>query len=201
MVKFIIIRHGYSQFNKEKKFTGQTDVPLDALGVLQAERTAEYILNHFKVDAVYSSDLSRAINTAEPVARALNLQIHLDSDLREIYLGDWQGRFLDEVKKTQEYALWNAEIGNYGDRENHSQLLERAKKVFQRIAEENEGKCVLVSSHGGVVNSMTREWLGAENADKVKFPGNASVSVVNYDAKTKTAEILLLGYNGHLVGL
>ena len=201
MVTFVIVRHGCTWCNKEKVYTGQMDVPLEELGVWQAQRAAEYILKHFKIDAIYSSDLTRAINTARPLAEALQLPIHTDSDLREIYLGSWQGRLIEEVRKEKEYALWSEGIIKDSEKENHEQLLVRAKRAFQRIAEENEDKCIMIATHGGIVNCLIRAWLGAEKTKNMKLPGNASVTVVNYDAKTEDAEILVMGFEGHLVCL
>lgn len=200
MVTFIIVRHGYSQFNREKRYTGQLDVPLEDIGVWQAERAAEYVVKHFQIDAIYSSDLSRAMNTAEPVAKALHLPIHREKDLREVYLGSWQGRLIEEVKREEEYRQWSAELCESNDRESTAALLERSKRVIRRIAEENEGKCVLISTHGGVVNALMREWLEARGIDQMKFPANASVSAVNYDVQSGEADILLMGYEGHLYG-
>lgn len=65
MVKFIIVRHGYSKCNQSKTYTGQTESPLTELGILQAKITGEYLYQNYKTDLVYSSDLSRAIDTAK----------------------------------------------------------------------------------------------------------------------------------------
>ena len=68
MVKFIIVRHGYSVFNKERRFTGHVDAPLDERGIEQAKRNAEYVIANYKIDCIYSSDLSRAYHTVKPIA-------------------------------------------------------------------------------------------------------------------------------------
>lgn len=199
MVKFIIIRHGYSQFNKEHRYTGQADVPLDELGVWQAKRTAKYVLANYRIDSIYSSDLCRAIDTAKPVAEALDLPIHQEKELREIYFGRWQGRPAEEVRQDPEYQLWEAGgESDCGAWESKAALRERVKAVFAEIAEENEGKTVLIATHGGVVEAAMREWLNLPAAEKIAFPGNASVSVVTYDLQTHAAQVLLVGYREHL---
>lgn len=196
MVKMILVRHGYSVTNKEKKYTGQMDVPLDERGVEQAEQTAAHVLANYRIDAVYSSDLSRAVETIRPIAETLQLPIHTDVDLREVYLGGWQGRFLAEVQKEESFQIRSA--GGDGDWEKQDDFLARCKDVIRKIALENEGKTVLIGTHGGVVNTLMRDWLGETASENIKFPGNASISVIEYDTETDKAEILVMGYDRHL---
>ena len=88
MTKLILIRHGERVFNLKARYTGQTDVPLTEKGIEQAKITAEYILKNYKIDAVYSSDLARAIDTARPVAEPLGLKIKTDNGVWEAELYD-----------------------------------------------------------------------------------------------------------------
>ena len=111
MVKFIIVRHGYSVFNKEKRFTGQIDAALDERGVEQAKRNAEYILNNYKIDCIYSSDSSRAYNTVKPVADALGMTIVPTKELRELYIGEWEGRRIAEILRPCGGSLWELNDG------------------------------------------------------------------------------------------
>lgn len=164
----------------------------------KAQRTAEYVLQNFQIDAVYSSDLSRAMDTARPIAKALSFPIHPDRRLREIYLGNWQGRLIEEVKRDEEYIQWQAGLYEGNEKETRAELLFRANEVIHEIALKNDNKNVLLSTHGGVVNALLREWLNLQKTDRIKFPGNASISVVNYDIQSKSADILLMGYDGHL---
>jgi len=203
MVTFIIVRHGYSQFNKEGRYTGQLDIPLDEVGILQAKLNAEFVMQNYRIDAIYSSDLKRAMETARPVAEALQLPIHPEKDLREIHAGSWHGRIIEElkVKHGEEYRRWMAgtDNGDSGDRESRAKLRDRSLAVFQRIAETEEGKNVLVVTHHGVITELVREWLGPLWKGK-KLPGipNASVSVVQYDAQSNCWEFVLTGYDAHL---
>lgn len=204
MVQFVIIRHGYSQFNKAGRFTGQMDIPLDDLGVQQAKLTAEYVVSHFTIDEIYSSSLSRAIETAKPVADALKLPIHLEDGLMEIYAGCWQGLLIEDIKKqySKEFELWATDVGlaRCGDGESTAELIERSKETFHKIAKENEGKTVLISTHGGVVGAIQCEWLQVPLTEMKKLPhvANASVTVADYDTQTRTAKFLQIGYCEHL---
>ncbi len=204
MVKFVIIRHGYSIYNKAKKFTGQTDIPLDELGLEQAKDTAEYVLQNYKIDKIYSSDLIRAIDTAKPVAEALGLPINKDPDLREINAGCWEGRYIADLKVEylEAFKKWATDVGlaRCGDGESSKELSKRCEKVFRKIAKENEGKTVLVATHGGVVRAIRCSWLGIPLSEMKNVPhvSNSSVTVAEYDNETDTAKFTLIGYDGHL---
>ena len=90
MVKFIIARHWFSVFNKEKRFSGQFDVELNEVGLKQAKEIADFVFKNFKIDKIYSSDLKRAKTTAELLSPALNLPAIYDKYFREIDVGKWQ---------------------------------------------------------------------------------------------------------------
>ena len=76
MTRIIFIRHGQSLANEQSRFAGHTNVPLTELGKAQAERAAEYIVKHEKIDKIYSSDLMRAHDTALPVSKLTKLPIN-----------------------------------------------------------------------------------------------------------------------------
>ena len=204
MVKFVIIRHGYSVSNKERMFAGQMDVKLDELGLSQAEDTAKYILENYKIDAVYSSDLSRAVDTAKPLANALGLPIITYKELREISAGCWEGMYIKEVKSEypKEFSKWANDVGNArcGDGETTAELIERGRKIFKKIAHENDGKTVAVATHGGLIRAVRCMWLGISLDDMKDIPhvANASITEVLYDNDTDNAELTLIGYSEHL---
>ena len=99
MVTLLLLRHGYSVYNKAKRFTGQQDIPLDTVGVLQAQSAAKYLTENYAINAVYSSDLCRAVDTARPTAERLGLPIHTDAALRELAMGVWEGMLFDDVNR------------------------------------------------------------------------------------------------------
>ena len=174
MVKFIIARHGYSIYNKEKRFTGQIDIPLDKIGERQAELIADYVTKNFKVDAIYSSDLDRAVMTAMPTAKRLSLPITQRRDLREINEGCWQGMKFDEVRKiySRELLEWEMSDGSVkaGGGESYNELRARMCAGLQRIAEENDGKTVLIITHGGALKALLLGWTNTPASNLRSLP-------------------------------
>jgi broad specificity phosphatase PhoE len=100
----ILIRHGETDWNLEGRWQGQTDVPLNARGLAQAEQVAADLAWR-GLTAIYSSDLSRARQTAEAVARASGLKVHLEPRLREICQGEWEGKLIAEIDGQNEAWL------------------------------------------------------------------------------------------------
>ena len=113
MTKLLIIRHGQSEANLQGVFVGHTNSPLSDLGKRQAEATAEYIVSNFHVDAVYSSDLERAVYTGKAVADRLGITVTTRKGMREIFAGDWETVKFDTLSTEygEPYQLWLRDIG------------------------------------------------------------------------------------------
>lgn len=202
MVTFIIIRHGYSIGNKEKRFSGQMDIPLDDIGFSQAKSITEYVVENFKVDCIYSSDLCRAYETVKPLAEALDLPIHTCKDLREVDVGKWQGKLIEDVKKefAESFELYrqNPGIVQFDGGESYADVMIRGKHAFEKIAQENEGKTVVVVTHGGVIRTLRAAWdnIPAEKIKDIPHVPNASVTVAEYDKGN--IKWIQIGYSEHL---
>jgi 2,3-bisphosphoglycerate-dependent phosphoglycerate mutase len=104
--RLLLIRHGESTWNREGRIQGQLDPPLSALGLDQARELASKLAGQ-PLQAVYASDLQRAHQTAVPIAAALGLEVIVKPELREIGLGEWEGKTGTEVQ-AQSPALWQA---------------------------------------------------------------------------------------------
>ena len=203
MVKFIIVRHGYSLYNSEKRFTGQQDIPLTERGFREAALAGAYICGNYAIDAVYSSDLSRAVHTAEPVADYFGLPIHKRKELREIHLGIWENMYFEEVRSryADEYNTYrqdpvNGRGGITG--ETFSEMEKRALSAIDEIAKANEGKTVLVATHGGVIRGLLSSWLKVSGGDiyQVDLAPNASITEVIWENGEVT--VLKKGETEHL---
>jgi broad specificity phosphatase PhoE len=97
MTRLILIRHGETDWNVEGRWQGQSDVPLNAHGRQQALEIANSYIQT-DIAAIYSSDLKRALETAQTLADLKGLQIHVDKRLREIHQGEWQGLLITEIR-------------------------------------------------------------------------------------------------------
>ncbi len=187
MVKLLIIRHGFSVTNKARVFTGQNDVDLAPEGYEQAEAVCKYIAETYKVDAIWSSDLKRAVDTIMPLAKRLGLEIHKDKGIRELDVGDWQGRAVEDVRNenSEQLEAYRTDPANHGcpGGENYTDMCKRALPVFERIAKENDGKTVAVATHGGVIRIMTCVFRGLPLDEVKNIPHcpNASTMIVTYD--------------------
>jgi alpha-ribazole phosphatase len=151
MTRFCLIRHGQTDWNREGRYQGQSDVPLNETGRTQAYNIARQ-LDHQAFAAIYTSDLRRARETAEIIANALHLSYLLDSRLREINQGEWEGQQV-EVIKARYAELWNrrtedpASVRPPGG-ETVGEVASRAATAMDDLAHLHPGASILVVSHG-----------------------------------------------------
>ena len=124
-------RHGQTVWNAERRFQGQSDIPLDETGQAQAERAAR-LLAALRPDLIVSSDLSRAAQTAAPLGRLTGLEVTLDKDLRERSGGCWEGLTDTEIRTRYpvEHASWTPPDG-----EPSALVAERVAGALLRVAE------------------------------------------------------------------
>ncbi|BAL97958.1 histidine phosphatase family protein [Rubrivivax gelatinosus] len=163
MTEFLFIRHGETDWNRQQRFQGRIDVPLNATGRLQAERLAERLAPE-PVDALYASDLVRAMQTAQPLARAWKLDTRPEPGLREQGFGILEG--LDVPTIRVEHAdLWARWIERRADfalpgGESVRDFSTRVLGAVARLAAAHEGGRVAVVTHGGVLDMLWRHARG-----------------------------------------
>jgi probable phosphoglycerate mutase len=159
----VLWRHGQTVWNAERRFQGQTDIPLDETGVAQAERAAR-LLAALRPELIVSSDLSRAASTAAPLAQLTGLEVTLDKDLRERHGGGWEGLNDAEIRARYpaEHARWSPPDG-----EPSAAVADRVAGALQRIADrvaENErdggSGLAVVTSHGAALRLGMSRFLG-----------------------------------------
>jgi len=182
MVRFLLLRHGKSVNNGAKRYSGQYDTPLAEEGRAQAEKVALHLKKNERLDAIYSSDLSRAMDTARPTAAAFGLPILPRKDLREIDVGIFQNRLYAEIEKLypkerEGYRYHNQRIPggeSYGD------LAARGDKALREIAAGHGGQTLLIATHGAMIRSLTCLWEGIDfcNVNVVAEAANASLTEV-----------------------
>jgi probable phosphoglycerate mutase len=161
--RLCIVRHGETAWNAEHRVQGQLDVPLNAIGQAQA-LAASRVLARETFDAIYSSDLSRAQQTAEPTASALGLTVVLDRDLRERHYGIFERLTYAEVRQKfpEDYARFEARDPEFAFRtgERLKDFYGRSIAVLQRISDAHRGESILVFTHGGVLDMLYRHVTG-----------------------------------------
>ena len=202
MTKLLIIRHGQSEANLQGVFVGHTNSPLSDLGKRQAEATAEYIVSNFHVDAVYSSDLERAVYTGKAVADRLGLTVTTRKGMREIFAGDWETVKFDTLSTEygEPYQLWLRDIGlaHPTNGESTAQLQQRIADTLRTIAEENDGKTVVVATHATPIRTFMHYCSGLPLSEMKNIPwvSNASVTTAVYENGSFT--ITEAGHDAHL---
>jgi broad specificity phosphatase PhoE len=151
MTTLFLARHGETDWNRELRIQGSSDIALNQLGREQAWALADE-LAEVALDAIYSSDLSRARETAEAVAARHRLEVRLDPRLRERAFGSWEGLTREDI-----VALGN---GARHDGESDDEVRERVLEAVQAIADAHPGEHVLVVAHGGALNTLWHHAVG-----------------------------------------
>jgi broad specificity phosphatase PhoE len=147
----LLARHGETDWNLEGRVQGHTDRPLNETGEAQARRLAEELAG-VRIDAVYSSDLARALATAQAVAEPRGLRVAPLAALRERNFGTWEGLRDEEILE----RFPQAHTGPWGDDETVEELAGRILAALQEIAERHPRDDVLVVSHGGPLRAVLR---------------------------------------------
>lgn len=185
MLKVFLIRHGETDWNKDFRYQGHTDVPLSSTGKIQAKQVAQRLKSE-SLDAVYSSDLSRAYVTAQIIAEEHGLPVTAFPSLREINYGFWEGLTLNEINLQFPGIRdqWLADPGNYRvpGGESLTEVQHRALAVFREIRKQHPEGTIAVVTHGGVISMLLLTFLGEDSGFLRKFfSKNTSVSLVEFE--------------------
>lgn len=182
-----LVRHGESEGNAARVFTGQTDSPLTERGRRQAEAIADE-LAQVRFDRIVSSDLRRTRDTAETIARRRGMAVEVIPELREIDVGERTGSAFDEVRGLPNWT--DDGFVAWPGGETLDQVVTRILGVIDRLTRESPGKTILVVGHGGVNRILMSHFLGLlPKLDRTPAP-NTNVSVVHTDGTTHTVERL-----------
>lgn len=173
VTKLFLIRHGQSAGNAEGRFGGHSATPLSDLGCEQA-RLAAVALAKENINAIYSSDLLRAVQTAKPLARMLGIEIVTSTALRERNVGVLEGLTFDESKAAHPddyYALVNRNIHHViTDGESYRHLLNRITAELRDILRQHRGERIAIFTHTGALCFMTLHLLGAIHRNTKQTP-------------------------------
>ena len=182
MTTIFLARHGESDWNVEKRFQGHRDRPLTERGRKQAHALADLVASE-KIDAVYTSPLSRARETAEIVAARAGLEAVALPELQEVDTGSWSGlsRADVEARFPEGFARWRSGGSGWEDGESYEEMAERVIGALRKIAEDHPNGRVLVISHGGPIRAIhaAAEGLAIQDYRRLKpVEPNARLSAV-----------------------
>lgn len=185
-----LVRHGETSYNAEKRLQGQLDVPLNEKGVRQAEALGVWLKNRgMKFDALYTSRLSRAYETARMIGDTLGLEPAVIGGVEEIYFGCFQGHTFDECARLypEAYAdyLIHLAASNAHGGETGREVMERAREAILALPEAKDG-AALVVCHGAVIGYLRGAVMGRDLTDiKDLIPKNARLVEFGEEALEK----------------
>ena len=197
ITKLLVVRHGVTDWNRQGLAQGIADIDLNEEGRRQADVVAATLAS-FDIDAVFSSDLSRAVHTAEPIAARHGLVVARDPDFREVDQGEWTGLSTDEIKRRWP-DLWgparhrSARPGG----ESPGQVRRRMLRGVERVVRAHPGATVVIVSHGAAIRWLSAQALGYEDSRAARIRGLSNAGVVTMDARLEKDRMVL----GNLVRL
>ena len=193
-----IIRHGETDYNRMRRMQGWLDIPLNEVGHTQAKEAAAKLKGH-KVDALYSSDLTRAYQTAEHFAKVLELDIIKTTALRETDMGIFAGWAWESEPDPIKEELWT-EFEHARDNrilewskhngESIGQTIARIRSFFDELPKNHTDQSVAVVTHGGTINRILEYFALKESASGFHMVGNGAIYQLNKETGHYNLELL-----------
>ncbi len=185
MTNVYIVRHAQALGNLLRRFQGSTDLPVSEFGLRQLECLAGRF-NGFSADALYTSPLIRAAETARAVNTFLGLDIALEPDFAEINAGEWENRTFEEVDTAypEQRDIWRRQphLFEAPGGETMQQVYDRAVVALKRIAHRHDGENVIIVSHGCVTRNLLGWVLGGiEMQNDAPWVRNTSVTHIEVE--------------------
>ncbi len=202
MSRLLLVRHGITESNSARKFVGYSDVELSAAGYRQVERLHDRLVDD-KIDAVYSSDLRRALVTAEVISSGHKVDIVTCPELREVNYGNVEGLTFEEISRL--YPEVAESLTNFSLRlkfpggEGFERFIERAGKFLDKLKRHTPSQTILIVSHSGPLRVLVCRLLGIDVGHwrQIRLD-NASLSIV--ETYSQGAIVSLLNDTAHLKG-
>lgn len=204
MARVVLIRHGETDWSRDARWQGHSDVPLNARGHAQAAALAP-VLARLRPQRIVTSDLVRTQETARPLAELLDLPLTTDADLREVDVGSWSGLTHDEAAARCPEGVARHDAGGVGwtDGETYGQVAERAERALIRHTDGlDDGALVVVVAHGGLIGAVTGRILGIdpeEQRRRIGRMGHGHATYLRRVGDATGARWRLLAYNSPLL--
>ena len=184
MTKLILTRHGQTDWNREGRYQGQADPPLNSTGRQQAQALADRLADR-SLEAIYSSDLQRAFETAQIIAQRHGLPVRQDQRLREINQGEWEGLRIEEIIARYP-QIWAAFLddplqGQAPGGEPPLLVAERVWAAVSDIAKLYPTGTVLIVSHGFALATLLVRIYGVSFSQVYSYiPNNAEIKEIEW---------------------
>lgn len=198
--RLIAVRHGETAWNRVSRIQGHTDIPLNEAGLWQARQVGQAVAAE-GIDAIYSSDLQRAADTARAIGRAAGVPVQLDVALRERHFGELEGLTHDEINTRwpEQARRWRGRDPDYGPQggETLKDFHARCVGALTRLAQRHPGQTVVLVAHGGVLDCFYRAANGVDlSVPRSWTIGNATINRLLYSPDGLT----MIGWadDGHL---
>lgn len=198
----ILIRHGETPYNRDKRYQGHKDTPLTRKGGRQTKEIASRLRNE-PLDAIYSSDLKRTRYTAEVINGYHSLKINILPQLREVDFGDWEGKTHDEIQRE-----WKGLLNERNNKpskieipggESIKDLAKRVRTTVKKILSDHPDQRIAIITHGGPIRIILIDALGLGLNDWWKtITSNGGISIVKY--QSDKARVILQNDTSHLKG-
>lgn len=179
-VKVILARHGETDWNASARIQGKSDIPLNGRGRAQARELAAAVQRLGTVEIIYASPLSRALETAQIIGRALGLEPAPAAALTELNFGDWEGCSWEEIGRRwpEQFAAYSADRKNYAppNGESYAEMLRRARPFVDALRARPSAGAALCVCHSAVMRGLLAEEAGLEVGEsykKLKLPNGA----------------------------
>ena len=192
-MRLILVRHGETVWNAERRLQGHADAPLSERGVEQAQRAAKFFLDASTPSLVMSSDLSRARRTAELLGFS---RVETDARLREMDLGEWTGRWIEEIESSAKGAYRNWRLGSYTPPrgEEWRPFRKRVGEAISDIIGRSEGDAVVVT-HEGVVRAACDVLIGLPPSSLAPIsPAAITIFDVTRSASSYSARLVTFNF-------
>ena len=182
---FYIVRHGQTNWNILGKTQGHGNSDLTAKGIEQAEELAKSMSENYNIDYIFSSDLGRAVQTAEILGNSLNIEVEKTEALREMGFGKWEGLLIDEIKMNYAdiYNTWRNEphLVEIPEGETLHIIKDRVDNFINELNKKYDNKHILLVTHSVTVRVMLLSFLnsGMENIYRIK-QDNTALNIVEY---------------------
>ena len=156
-LRLLLVRHGLTDWNVNKRFQGQTNVPLNETGIRQAQALGDRIAGE-TIDHIYASDLDRARHTARFISQHHHCSLKFDPALRELNFGDWEGLTYQQIqdRDPQRLKAWNLDLYENGPPAGESlrALTARISSFLDMLFKEHSDETVLLVTHGGCLQVL-----------------------------------------------